>query len=92
MNLHPTSILRVQAPRGSCARARRIGSTPARAFEVTEIKPLLMRAIDQGCGARRAGRRIRHLPVRQKFDARTPIEIDVRRCTPCPSQAAAVWK
>ena len=56
---------------------------PLARMEVTEIKPLLLRAIDQGAAhGVLVGESATYL--RQKFDARTPIEIDVQALHPLP--------
>ena len=56
---------------------------PLARMEVTEIKPLLLRAIDYGAAhGVLVGESATYL--RQKFDARTPIEIDVQALHPLP--------
>jgi hypothetical protein len=54
---------------------------------VTEIKPLLALAAERG-----EAHGVLTGPgadyMRRRFDATTPIEIDVSTCTPCPSPAA----
>jgi hypothetical protein len=57
--------------------ARGVSAQPLARIEVTEIKPLLLRAIDQGSAhGVLVGESAAY--VRQKFDASAPIEIDVQ--------------
>ena len=65
------------------ALAQSASAQPLTRTEVTEIKPLLLRAIDQGAAhGVLVGESATYL--RQKFDARTPIEIDVQALHPLP--------
>jgi hypothetical protein len=65
------------------ALAQSASAQPLTRTEVTEIKPLLLRAIDQGAAhGVLVGESATYL--RQKFDARTPIEIDVQALYPLP--------
>ena len=65
------------------ALAQSASAQPLTRTEVTEIKPLLLRAIDQGAAhGVLVGESATHL--RQKFDARSPIEIDVQALHPLP--------
>lgn len=65
------------------ALAQSASAQPLTRTEVTEIKPLLLRAIDQGAAhGVLVGESATYL--RQKFDARTPIEIDVQAVYPLP--------
>jgi hypothetical protein len=66
----------VGTPRGSGSRPGRIGESAAR-IQVSDIKPLLIRAIDQGSAhGVLVGEAATY--VRQKFESTAPIEIDVR--------------
>ena len=59
------------------ALAQGVSAQPLARIEVTEIKPLLLRAIDQGSAhGVLVGESAAY--VRQKFDASAPIEIDVQ--------------
>ncbi len=59
------------------ALAQSASAQPLTRTEVTEIKPLLLRAIDQGAAhGVLVGESATYL--RQKFDGRSPIEIDVQ--------------
>jgi hypothetical protein len=65
------------------ALAQSASAQPLTRPEVTEIKPLLLRAIDQGAAhGVLVGESATYL--RQKFDARSPIEIDVQALHPLP--------
>lgn len=65
------------------ALAQSASAQPLSRTEVTEIKPLLLRAIDQGAAhGVLVGESATYL--RQKFDARSPIEIDVQALHPLP--------
>lgn len=65
------------------ALAQSASAQPLTRTEVTEIKPLLLRAIDQGAAhGVLVGESATYL--RQKFDARSPIEIDVQALHPLP--------
>ncbi len=65
------------------ALAQSASAQPLTRTEVTEIKPLLLRAIDQGAAhGVLVGESATYL--RQKFDARNPIEIDVQALYPLP--------
>jgi len=65
------------------ALAQSASAQPLTRTEVTEIKPLLLRAIDQGAAhGVLVGESATYL--RQKFDARSPIEIDVQALYPLP--------
>lgn len=65
------------------ALAQSASAQPLTRTEVTEIKPLLLRAIDQGAAhGVLVGESAAYL--RQKFDARSPIEIDVQALYPLP--------
>jgi len=65
------------------ALAQSASAQPLTRTETTEIKPLLLRAIDQGAAhGVLVGESATYL--RQKFDARTPIEIDVQALYPLP--------
>ena len=65
------------------ALAQSTSAQPLSRTEVTEIKPLLLRAIDQGAAhGVLVGESATYL--RQKFDARSPIEIDVQALHPLP--------
>lgn len=65
------------------ALAQSASAQPLTRTEVTEIKPLLLRAIDQGAAhGVLVGESATYL--RQKFDARSPIEIDVQELYPLP--------
>ena len=65
------------------ALAQSASAQPLTRPEVTEIKPLLLRAIDQGAAhGVLVGESATYL--RQKFDARSPIEIDVQELYPLP--------
>ena len=65
------------------ALAQSASAQPLTRTEVTEIKPLLLRAIDQGAAhGVLIGESATYL--RQKFDARSPIEIDVQALHPLP--------
>lgn len=65
------------------ALAQSAAAQPLTRTEVTEIKPLLLRAIDQGAAhGVLVGESATYL--RQKFDARSPIEIDVQALHPLP--------
>ena len=67
----------------SLALAQSASAQPLTRTEVTEIKPLLLRAIDQGAAhGVLVGESATYL--RQKFDARSPIEIDVQALHPLP--------
>jgi hypothetical protein len=61
----------------SLALAQSVGAQPVARVQVSAIKPLLMRAIEQGSAhGVLVGEAATYL--RQKFDSSTPIEIDVR--------------
>ena len=63
--------------------AHGVSAQPLTRTEVTEIKPLLLRAIDHGAAyGVLVGESATYL--RQKFDAHTPIEIDVQALHPLP--------
>lgn len=65
------------------ALAQSASAQPLTRTEVTEIKPLLLRAINQGAAhGVLVGESATYL--RQKFDARSPIEIDVQALHPLP--------
>ena len=65
------------------ALAQSASAQPLTRTEVTEIKPLLLRAIDQGAAhGVLVGESATYL--RQKFDGRSPIEIDVQALHPLP--------
>jgi len=61
----------------SLALAQDASANPAARIQVSDIKPLLIRAIEQGSAhGVLVGEAATYL--RQKFDSSTPIEIDVR--------------
>ncbi len=73
------------------ALAKGASAQPLTRTEVTEIKPLLLRAIDQGAAhGVLVGESATYL--RQKFDARSPIEIDVQALHPLPQPGCSRLK
>jgi hypothetical protein len=67
----------------SLALARSATAQPANRIPVTEMRPLLMRAVEQGSAyGTLAGVAADYM--RRRFDATAPIEIDVRTLHPLP--------
>lgn len=68
--------------------AHSAAAQPLARIQVTEIKPLLIRAIEQGSAhGVLVGEAAIYL--RQKFDSSTPIEIDVRSLHALPQQSCS---